>query len=269
MRRVIWAGVLTLTVAMTVSPVWASDQAAVAKAAPYVDKALSLPIESLYNAAYDDLNAYSAFTLGLALFAGRGTDGEYSEGDEIALAALDARIAPKVEIYIKAHPNDDHGRVEWRKELQATPEEISLIGRYQAAYIPEFWLGWAMSQTKVVPTTKLVRPWLGQGPNGMVTMGVGATYTIPYYRNIIDWRVYTVATQCVSAVRKATGYSLAPLNDMPLSIRLLRNYIKYDIEYRVTEELKDNSGYKGLKGAEACGTQAQFDANVAKLKSAD
>jgi hypothetical protein len=183
-------------------------------AAPYVETALSRPIDQLY-AAGSQAAPYDVMTIGLALLAGRSTDGNFSADDRAALLRLEERLAPVVDTYQIKHPEKNILRINWRRKLKITDAEKDLIDRYQRAYLPDYWLARALVATKTTTLTKNYRATTSDIGRGMAP-GVSMTSDV-YYDRIIPLEVIFTGAQCVAALREEAGLPLQPLHDHPIS----------------------------------------------------
>lgn len=231
-------------------------------AAPYVTAALVRPMRELYDKA-ERHDATDMLTMGLALFAGRQADADVTEDDIATIEALDARIAEPVAQYTSAHPDDNHTRVNWRRKLKVTKAEGEAVQRYEAAYLADYWLGYASSRTHKMRINKFVRPTTAMIDNHMYSGGDSLMGMVK--APVLDATMIRVAAHCVYAVRKAAGLEVQLLSEHPMAIRLLRDYITYDAETTLNRDLSEP--YGGVTGAAACGTPDQFDAYVALVKA--
>lgn len=232
-------------------------------AAPYVETALTKPIDQLY-ASGAETAPYDAMTFGLALLAGRSTDGNFSSDDRAAILRLEERVVSAVEVYQKDHPNKDILRINWRRKLKITDAEWAVINRYQTAYLPDYWLAGALVATKTTAVSRNYRATTSDIGRGMAP-GMNMTSDI-YYDRVIPLEVILTGAQCVAAVRKEVGLPLQRLHDHPVSVLVARSYNVFDIEAVLADQI--NTGKtKGPVGKAACGTAEQFDAYLAKLKA--
>lgn len=110
------------------------------QAAPEIEKALTTPMDQLYTAAQVPRpNAYQKLDLGLAMFAGRKPP-PADPADIAAATDLDARLSPRMDTYLAAHPGRSPYYADWTKLLGVTPEDRALAGRYLGHNLPDYWL---------------------------------------------------------------------------------------------------------------------------------
>ncbi len=231
---------------------------AIAAAAPYIGDALDTPVETLFAKAnggdgFDDLR------LGLALFAGRTFPAAGSDAqDEATLAALEARVTPLSDDYLAAHPGVDWQKVDWVKVLHAD-KDLQFVDHYLQRHSADYWLSRASRARLMRAAVVASRP-SGFTDNSRPDVSANTSMWA-----LIEPRTLMTAAACIRAVRTAAGTTYHGPRDLPVSMLLLRADIAADMEGTLSRAGTDPTE---ATGQDACGTQAQFDAYVAKAKAA-
>ncbi|OYW81758.1 MAG: hypothetical protein B7Z26_04560, partial [Asticcacaulis sp. 32-58-5] len=245
----------------------------ISRAAPYIEVALTKPMAELYDQAITEgekaEETTNALHFGLALYAGRHPAYGFEESDLTALRALEARVRPLVAEQLKKHPNAKLTQEKWRKIVKATDDDMALVDAFQKLVMADYWLTLGRdTKTRMTGSQMLSR--LGAGParSGGYDLGPVTATTTTTLR-VVPLSVYITATHCIYAVRQSVGLKHYRPNELPVVIRTLWDFAPNDAEGWTLKNLKDGS-VKNIPivtlGAAACGTEAQFNAYVTKLK---
>ncbi len=251
------AAALVLWPAVGSAEDWTKDSA------PFVASALSQPMSGLVERARGgDPNA--ALTLGLAMLAGRFNPASL---DETPLAALETRMLPLVDAHVKAHPGESLATVNWSGVANETRDEARFVDHYEQVHSADYWLERAVFS---VVKTEVPVP---QRPNpkdyGENTVGTPAFARGTMTSSAIDINLIFTAAHCIVAVRRAAGMDYQPWGTLPLSVRLLQHMPRQDMQARVDGDLAgERKDLHYPTGAAACGSDDQFQADVAALKAA-
>lgn len=249
----------------------------VGAAKPSIEAALNTPMETLVAKAIKKPAALDQVVLGLAMLAGRE---QPKDGQEMAYAqkvdALETRLLPVSDDYLETHPGVDFHSIDWVGVLKPTPAELLVAVYYQQRYSADYWLGTAMLRQNA-PL------YIGGGHVNIFGTGAGSAGTSTHFVHptygpsvqlqsgeyIINRPVLMTAAACVRAVRIAAGVSYQGPRGLPAVVFLMRKFPYIDIDnVLANDEARPGEDRGYISGAEACGTDAQFQTYVGMLKAA-
>ena len=223
---------------------------AVAKAAPYISDALSQPMPALYDKAVgaNDVDAYAALRLGLALAAGRASPESPSQQDLDSLVPIDARFQGAKRVWLTENPPGSENEVPWAHQIGLTTDEGAVVRRIEIAESAVYWLG----QAKAVTETRVVSAASNRTPE--------VEATVP----AIDPPVLLTAEACVDAVRQGAKAKTFVLPEVVL--RLAQDGAGMPVGQAVPDPKKPRPGHDYLTGAAACGSDETFRHYVEVLR---
>jgi len=230
----------------------------------YVQAALSLPTPTLGAEALKK-KPEDALRLGLAMLAGRPSGIPTDNADDAArLQALEAHIGPQINDYLKSHPGADAGRVNWSVVAMESKDDAAFVEHYLQVHSADYWLEQAIYAEHGVTEMKP-----RQATDDPQKNSASKIYNTVEYSRTIGTETVMAAAQCVVAVRRAAGLDYKPWSTLPLSIRLMQQLPRQDMQMKVDTDLNAKDVHPNYPmGAAACGTDDQFKAYVAALKAA-
>jgi hypothetical protein len=244
----------------------------VTAAKPFVETALDTPMDVLIAKAVKDPTAKDQAFLGLAMLAGcHQPDDDQEVRNTQLLKDMEARLLPKSDAYLEAHPGIDIRAVNWVDVLEPTPDELLAVVHNQQHYSADYWLGLALTYRNM-PVYSIGRfDVMGTGRatgggGGHPVQGSSGLYNTDF---VIKKDVLMTAAACVRAVRISAGLSYQGPRDLPAFVFLMRKFPYLDIDNTLaTDEARSVEGKGYIGGPEACGTAAQFQTYVGILKTA-
>lgn len=240
---------------------------------PYVEAALNTPMDTLTTKAAKKPAARDEAILGLAMLAGRPQPDDIQEVMVTQqLEDMEVRLLPQSDAYLEAHPSIDIRTVNWVRVLEPTPAELLTVAHYQQHYSADYWLGLALTYRNMPVYSAGRFNVMGTGRTtggggGHPTQGSSALYNTDF---VIKKDILMTAAACVRSVRIAAGLKYKGPRDLPTIVVLMRKFPYLDIDnILANDEIRSREFTEYVRGADACGTAAQFQMYVETLRKAE